>query len=101
MTKQTKTTTKQRQMDQLRLFKLKHDLPKISVDIQTSFAADTHITKGQWLMEQLNVVKLCMFRVGTRMPTVSRTERQYLVPLKTFIKKCIEMTTPNMKCLQI
>jgi hypothetical protein len=75
-------------MDQLRLFKLKHDLLKISVDLQTAFAADTHLAEGQWLKEQLNVVKLrtCMFRVGTRMPTVSRTTGQCLVPLKTLIK---------------
>jgi hypothetical protein len=66
--------------------KLKHDLLKISVDLQTEFAADTHLAEGQWLKEQLNVVKLRMFRVGTRMPTVSRTEGQCLVPLKTFIK---------------
>jgi hypothetical protein len=73
-------------MDQLRLFKLKNDLLKLSLNLQTAFAADTHLAEGQWLKEQLNVVKLRMFRVGTRMPTVSRTERQYLVPLKTFIK---------------
>jgi hypothetical protein len=36
--------------------------------------------------EQLNVVKLRMFRVGTRMPTVSTAEGQYLVPLTIFIK---------------
>jgi hypothetical protein len=52
-------------MDQLRLFKLKHDLLKISVDLQTAFAADTHLAEGQWLKEQLNVVKLCMFPVRT------------------------------------
>jgi hypothetical protein len=79
----TKQTTKQRKMDQLRLFKLKHDLLKISVDLQTAFAADIHLAEGQWLKEQLNVAKLRMFRVGTRVPTVSRTEGQYLVPLKT------------------
>jgi hypothetical protein len=49
-------------------------------------AADTHFAEGQWLTEQLNVVKLRMFRVETRRPTVSRTEGQYLVPQKTFIK---------------
>jgi hypothetical protein len=32
------------------------------------------------------VVKLRMFRVGKGMPTVSRTEGQCLLPLKTFIK---------------
>jgi hypothetical protein len=68
-------------MDQLRLFKLKHDLLKISIDLQTAFAAE-----GQWLKEQLNVVNLRMFRVETSRPTVSRTEGQYLVPQKAFIK---------------
>jgi hypothetical protein len=70
-------------MDQPGLFKLKHDLLKISVDLQTAFAADTHLAEGQWLKEQLNMVKLRMFRVGTGMPTISRTEGQYLVPQKT------------------
>jgi hypothetical protein len=73
-------------MLQLRLFKFKHDLLKISVHLIISFAADTHLAEGQWLKEQLNVVKLRIFRVGTRMPAVSMREGQYLVPLKTFIK---------------
>jgi hypothetical protein len=87
----TKQTRKQRKMDQLRLFKLIHDLLKISVDLQTTFAADTHLAEGQWLKGQLNVVTLRMFRVGTRRPTVSRTEGQYLVPLKTFITNSASM----------
>jgi hypothetical protein len=70
-------TTKQTKMNQLRLFKFKDDLLKLSVDLQTAFAAETHLAEGQWLKEQLNAVKLRMFRVGTRMPTVSRTEGQY------------------------
>jgi hypothetical protein len=74
-------------MDQLRLFKIKHDILKISVDLQTAFSAETQLAKWQWLKEQLNVIKLCTLRVGTRMPIVSRTERQYLMPLKIFIKK--------------
>jgi hypothetical protein len=52
-------------VDQLRHFKLKHDLLKILIDLQTAFAADTHLAEGQWLKEHLNVVKLRMFRVGT------------------------------------
>jgi hypothetical protein len=47
-------------MDQPRLFKLKHDLLKIFLDLPTAFAADTHLSEGQWLKEQLNVVKLPM-----------------------------------------
>jgi hypothetical protein len=57
-----KTTTKQK-MDHLRLFTLKYDLLKVSVDLQIAFAADTHLAEGQWLKEQLNVIKLPMFRV--------------------------------------
>jgi hypothetical protein len=73
-------------MDQLRVFIPKYDLIKIYFDSQTAFAAGTHLPEGQWLKEQLNVLKLSMVRVGTRMPTLSRTEGQYLVPLKIFIK---------------
>jgi hypothetical protein len=73
-------------VDQLSLFKLKNDLLKISIDLETAFAADTHLAEGQWLKEQLNVVKLRMFRVGTRRPIFSRTVGQYLVSIKTFIK---------------
>jgi hypothetical protein len=73
-------------MDQLRLFKLKYELLKISIDLPTALAAETHLAEGQWLKEQLKAVKLRMFRVGTRRQTVSRTEGQYLVPQKAFIK---------------
>jgi hypothetical protein len=61
-------------MDQLRLYTLKHELLKISVHSQTAFAVGTHLAEGQWLKEQLNEVKLRMFRVGTRIPIVSRRE---------------------------
>jgi hypothetical protein len=54
--------------------------------LQTAFAAETHLAEGQWLKKQVNMVKLRMFRAGTRRPTVSRAEGQYLVPLKPFIK---------------
>jgi hypothetical protein len=33
-------------MDQLRLFTLKYDLLQISVDLQTAFAAETHLAEG-------------------------------------------------------
>jgi hypothetical protein len=74
-TKKRKKTRKQRKVNQLR--QLRRDSLKISVNLQTSLAADTNPAEGQWLKEQLNVVKLRMFRVGTRRPTVSRTEGQY------------------------
>jgi hypothetical protein len=69
-----------------RLFTLKREFLKISVNFQTALAAETHLAEGKWLEEQLNVVKLRMFRVGTRMPTVSRRDGQNLTPLKIFIK---------------
>jgi hypothetical protein len=40
-------------VEQLRIFTLKHDLLKISVDLQTTFAAETHLAERQWLKEQL------------------------------------------------
>jgi hypothetical protein len=84
-------------MDQLRLFTFKYDLLKIPADLQTASAAETHQAEEQCLKKQLNVVKLRMFRVGTGMLTVSRTEGQCLVPVKTFIKKqCIEVTMLDM-----
>jgi hypothetical protein len=84
----TKRATKQKnnKIDHLRLFTLKYDLLKISVYLQTAITAKTHLIEGQWLKEQLNMLKLRMFRVGTRMPTVSMTDGHCLVPLKTFIK---------------
>jgi hypothetical protein len=50
---------RQRKVDQLRLFKLKYDLLKISIDLQSAFSADTHLTEGHWLKEELNLVRLC------------------------------------------
>jgi hypothetical protein len=47
---------------------------------------ETQLAEGQWLEEQVNLVKLPMYRVGTQMLTISRTEEQHLLPLKTFIK---------------
>jgi hypothetical protein len=41
--------TKQRKMDQLRLFTFEHDLLKISVHLQRAFEAETHLGEGQWL----------------------------------------------------
>jgi hypothetical protein len=84
--KQTKETIKTQENESAMAFYTKNDLLKISVHLQTEFSAETHLAEGQWLKEQLKVVKLRMFQVGTLIPTVSRTEGQYLVPLKTFIK---------------
>jgi hypothetical protein len=61
----------------------KRDLLKISVDLQTAFAAEARLAGGQWLKERLNAVKLRMFGVGTPAPTVDRPVRQHLAELYT------------------
>jgi hypothetical protein len=83
-TKQTtaKEATEQRKNGSAKALYTQTRLTKISADLQTAFAAGA---EGQWLKEQLNMVKLRMLRAGTRMAAVSRTEGQCLVPLKTFI----------------
>jgi hypothetical protein len=67
--------------DQPRLFTLKHELLKTSVRLQTAFAAEAHLAEGQGLEEHVNMVKLTNVPSTT---TVSKTERQHLVPLNTF-----------------
>jgi hypothetical protein len=57
----------------------------MSLSLQTAFAVETHLAEGQWLEEQVNVLKLGMLRVGTRRPSIFRTD-EHLVPLKPFIK---------------
>jgi hypothetical protein len=68
-------------LNQLRLFELKNKFLKISEDLQTALTAEAHLAEGQWLDEQLNMVKLPMFRVGNRTATFSGNERQQLPPL--------------------
>jgi hypothetical protein len=84
--RQHRTKHTQKAIDLLRLFTFKHEVLKISARLQTVFAAETHLAEGQWLEENVNTVKLRMFRAGTRMPIVSRTKGQHLAQLKTFIK---------------
>jgi hypothetical protein len=65
---------KTRKLDHLRLFALKHESLKISLHLQTVFEVETHRAEGHWLKEQLNMLKLRMYREGTRMTNSSRTE---------------------------
>jgi high-affinity K+ transport system ATPase subunit B len=53
---QSKKTQENKNSKSVSLLKLQHDLLKISIDLETAFAADTHLAEGQWLKEQLNVV---------------------------------------------
>jgi hypothetical protein len=58
----------------------------LSVDLQTALAAGTRRAEGQWLQQQLNAVKLRVFRVGTGMQTVCCTVGQYVEPMKTSVE---------------
>jgi hypothetical protein len=62
-------------------FIFKPDIQKI---YKLHLSTETRPDKGQWLKEQPNILKLRMFRVGTRRPAVSKTEEQHLEPLKSF-----------------
>jgi hypothetical protein len=72
---------KQRKIDQLRLYTFEHKFLKISVGLQTVLAAETHLAERQCLQELLSIVKLRIFRAGTRMPTDSGAEEQHLALL--------------------
>jgi hypothetical protein len=52
MTKQIKT----KKSDRLRLFIFKPEFLKISVDIQTPLAGETHLAELQWPEEQLSML---------------------------------------------
>jgi hypothetical protein len=58
----------------------------LSVDLQTALTAGTRRAEGQWLQQQLNAVKLRVFRVGTGMQTVRCTVGQYVEPIKTSVE---------------
>jgi hypothetical protein len=73
-------------MNEFRLLTLKEELLKIYVSIQTAFSVETRLAEGQCLEDQVNMLKLRMFRGGTQRSTVSRGEGQHLVALKALIK---------------
>jgi DNA topoisomerase IB len=81
-----KKQTKQGKINHFRLLRFKQEFLKITASLQTASAVATHQSQGQWLEEQVNMLKLRMFRVGNRRPAISRTEGQHLVPIKPFIK---------------
>jgi hypothetical protein len=67
-TGQNKLKTKK--ISQLRLFIFKREFLKISVDLQTAFAAEARRAQGQRLEEEMNIVKLHRLPVGIYMQTV-------------------------------
>jgi hypothetical protein len=54
---------------------------KISIHLQIAVAAETRPAEGQWVEEQLNMVKLFIFQPGTRRATLSSTEGKHLASL--------------------
>jgi hypothetical protein len=60
-------------MNQFRLLKNKEFL-NISVSLHTAFPDEAHLAEGQWLEEQVNMLKLRILAVGTRKPNISRRE---------------------------
>jgi hypothetical protein len=82
---------------QLRLFTLKIDIQNISVDLQTAFAEETHLAEGATERRQVtyfpsrNTNADCFEGRGT---IFSATK-------DIFKKRCIEVTTPDIQCLQI
>jgi hypothetical protein len=112
--KKQQRNKKQRQTNQFRLLTLKQEFLKISESAHIAFAVETYLAEGQWLEERVethlaegqwleervetylaegqwleelvNLMRLRMFRGGTRRPAAVRTEGQHLVPVKTFVK---------------
>jgi hypothetical protein len=56
--------------------------PNTSTSLQTVLAADAHLAGGQFLHEEqtLNKAKFLIYRAGTRLPAISKTEAQNLEP---------------------
>jgi hypothetical protein len=58
---------------------------KMSKYLQTSLAAMAHLAEGL-CFNALLTLKVENSFVGTRIPTVSKMEGQFILPLKTFIR---------------
>jgi hypothetical protein len=56
--------------------------PNTSTSLQTTLAADAHLAERQLLHEEqtLNKAKSLIYRAGTQIPTISKTEGQNLKP---------------------
>jgi hypothetical protein len=64
--RQHRTTHTHTKESSVQVIYIIHKLLKISAYLQTAFAAETRLAEGQGLKEQVNRVKLRIFRVGTR-----------------------------------
>jgi hypothetical protein len=55
--------------------------PKTSTSLQTTLAAEAHLAEGFLLAEDtLNMGKSLIRRTGTRRPTISKEEEQWIRP---------------------
>jgi hypothetical protein len=56
--------------------------PNKSTSLQTTLAADAHLTERRFLHEEqiLNKAKSLKYRAGTRNPSISKTEERNLEP---------------------
>jgi hypothetical protein len=56
--------------------------PKTSTSLQTILAAEAHLAEGQFLLAEdtLNMGKPLICRTGTRRPTISKEEEQWIKP---------------------
>jgi hypothetical protein len=76
-------------------------LPKMSRNLRMSLAAMTHLAEGLCLnaLLTLKVENSFICLVGTRIPTESMMEWQFILPLKTSIRnKSMEMSSSGIKC---
>jgi hypothetical protein len=64
-----------------RFLVLKQEFVELSVSLQTTRAVETHRAEKQCLGEQVNMLRLWLFRVGTRLTNLSRREKRYLPPV--------------------
>jgi hypothetical protein len=94
--KTNKKQEKQRKMNQFRLLTLKQDFLKVSVSLQTAFAVETHLAEGQWLEEQVNMLKLPMFRVGIRRTLLVDVDSSWpkYIFIETFEEKQTQKAVP-------
>jgi hypothetical protein len=78
-TKSNKINNEMKKNWSVKLFTLKHEL----LTLRTALAVATRLVEGQWLEEQVNMLKLRIFRIGTR--RLFRGQGQHLAPLKIFV----------------
>lgn len=70
--------------------------------MRSALATATQLAEGQWLEEQQNMVKFCIFQGGTQILTVSRTKGATFGATKNIYKKQIlSATMPDIQFQQI